>query len=105
MLLTSCAYDNQEDLFGVNVCDPEETTYSEVVSPILTQNCTLAQCHDGSNPALPDWTIIENVQANAQLIKQRTGNRTMPPSNTGLVLTAEEISDIACWVDSGAQNN
>jgi hypothetical protein len=101
----SCAYENEEDLFGSNTCQPQMVTYSQVIEPILTNNCTLLFCHDCSDPAIPDWTVFHNVQANAQEIKEHTGNRTMPPSNSGKILTAGEIDDIACWVDNGAQNN
>lgn len=103
--MNSCAYENEEELFGSNPCQPEITTYSGVVEPIIGNNCALATCHDGSNPGLPNWSILENVQAQAADIKERTGNRTMPPSSSGIVLTAKQIDDIACWVDSGAQNN
>lgn len=105
MAINSCAYENEDDLFGSNPCQPEITTYSGVVKPIIANNCALSNCHDGSNAALPNWTIFENVQANALLIKKRTGNGTMPLQSSGIVLTAKQIDDIACWVDSGAQNN
>jgi len=101
---TACAYENEEELFGVTVCDPQTTTYSGVVQPIIASNCAISGCHDGSN-TLPDWSDFSNVQSNAALIKQRTSNRTMPPSNANVTLTAAEIEQIACWVDSGAQNN
>ena len=101
----SCAYENEEELFGSNPCQPEVVTYSQVIEPILTNNCVMPLCHDGSNPLAPNWTVFENVRAHAQEIKERTGNRTMPPSTSGKILTAEQIDNIACWVDSGAQNN
>jgi len=104
LYLSGCAYESEEEIFGVNNCDPQQVTYSNVVQPIITTNCAIANCHDGGN-TLPDWTIFDNVQANAQLIKTRTSNRTMPPSNASISLTAQEIDAIACWVDSGAQNN
>lgn len=103
--LASCAYENEEDLFGVITCEPSVITYSEVIAPIININCALPACHNGSNPAIPDWTVLENVQAYASDIKEQTGNRTMPPSSSGKILTAEEIANIACWVDSGAQDN
>jgi hypothetical protein len=105
IVIKSCAYENEEELYGINPCQPNLTTYSEVVEPIIANNCALPNCHNGSNPALPDWSILENVQASALKIKERTGNRTMPPSSSGIVLTAKQIDEIACWVDSGAQNN
>lgn len=105
LLLSSCAYENEEELFGSKACQPEEITYSEVIQPIISSNCALPTCHDGSNPSVPNWTLLENVQANALKIKERTDDRTMPPSSSGVILTAEQIGDIACWVDSGAPNN
>jgi hypothetical protein len=105
LLLAACAYENEEDLFGSKTCDPQESTYSGMINPILAVNCTIPSCHDGSSPALPDWTVFENVQSSAQDIRERTGNRTMPPSRSGIVLSAEQIDDIACWVENGAQNN
>ncbi len=102
---SSCAYENEEELFGSNPCQPEVITYSAVIEPILAENCILSGCHDGSNPSLPNWNLFENVQANAAGIKERTGNRTMPPSNSGKILSAMEIDNIACWVDGGAQDN
>ncbi len=105
MAINSCAYESEDDLFGSNPCQPEITTYSDVIKPFIANNCALSNCHDGSNPALPNWGLLENVQTQALLIKERTGNRTMPPSSSGIVLTAKQIDDIACWVDNGAQNN
>jgi len=44
------------------------------------------------------------VQANADKIKQRTSDGSMPPPNN-TEPTPEEIQAIACWVDDGALNN
>ena len=104
-LVWSCAYENEEELFGVIPCQPEITTYSMIIEPILTENCAVPTCHDGSNPSLPDWTVFENVQQQAEEIKQRTGNRTMPPSGANKQLTSVQIANIACWVDNGALDN
>jgi len=103
--LISCAYENEEELFGNQNCAPNSVTFSGDIQPIIVANCALSGCHDGSNPSLPDWTVFSNVQSKAQLIKFRTGNRTMPPSNAGVQLTSDEIDAISCWVDDGALNN
>ena len=104
LLLASCAYENEDELFGEAPCEPD-ISYGQVIEPILMFNCAIPSCHDGSNPLLPDWTVFSNVQAAAPQIKERTGNRTMPPSNSGKILSARQVDDIACWVDSGALNN
>lgn len=105
MVVNSCAYENEEELFGSNLCQPEITTYSEVIEPIIDNNCALPSCHDGSNTLLPNFTILKNLQNNPLLLKNFIVTRTMPPSNSGIVLTVKQIDDIACWVDNGAQNN
>ena len=104
-LVWSCAYENEEELFGANPCDPDIVTYQLVIEPIFSQNCSIPGCHDGSNNSIPDWQVFSNVEAYAQEIKQRTGDRTMPPSSSDKLLSAKQIADIACWVDNGAQNN
>ncbi len=101
----SCAYDSEEEVFGAPDCDPQTTTFSGVIEPIIAAKCALPGCHNGTNNSVPNWTVFSNVQANASNIKTRTSNRTMPPSSANVSLTAAEIEAIACWVDSGAQNN
>jgi hypothetical protein len=105
LILSACGYDNEEELFGSKLCDPEQVTYSGVIAPLITTNCAITSCHDGNNPNLPNWSIFENVKANAQEIRERTTDGTMPPSASGLILSAEGIDNIACWVENGAQNN
>ena len=80
------------------------TSYKDEIIPIIEASCAVADCHDGSDTALPDWTIYANVEALAQTIKRRTSNRTMPPPGSP-GLTPTEIQAIACWVDDGALNN
>ena len=80
------------------------TSYKDEIIPIIEASCAVADCHDGSDTALPDWTMYANVEALAETIKRRTGNRTMPPPGSPGLTTAE-IQAIACWVDDGALNN
>jgi hypothetical protein len=79
-------------------------SYNDNITPIINANCAISGCHDGSNAALPNWTDLETVQANAADIKTRTSDGTMPPAGRPDLKT-EEIQAIACWVDDGALNN
>lgn len=79
-------------------------SYNENIIPIINANCAISGCHDGSSAALPDWTDLTTVQANAADIKTRTSEGTMPPAGRP-DLKVEEIQAIACWVDDGALNN
>lgn len=79
------------------------TSYSATVQSIIQTSCAISGCHNGSS-AQPNWTILSNVQAAAQNIKNRTSSKTMPPAGQ-TPLTDEEIALIACWVDDGAKDN
>lgn len=80
------------------------TSYADVIAPIISSSCNLPTCHDGSNASVPSWAILSNVQDKASEIKDRTGNRSMPPDSQP-PLDQEEIDVIACWVDLGAKDN
>ena len=77
-----------------------DITFSQV-NLIIQTNCAVSGCHDGNQT--PDFRDVNNVVGNASLIKQRTGNKTMPAG--GGSLTDEQIATIACWVDDGASGN
>lgn len=79
-------------------------SFKEDIFPIIELNCAIADCHDGSDVALPDWTVFTTVQSLAGTIKLRTSNETMPPPGSP-DLTPSQIQAIACWVDDGATNN
>lgn len=78
------------------------TSLMDDVMPIITANCAVSGCHDGSSGII-SWANKNNVIANAANIGTRTGNGTMPPA--GRSISDEEIQTIACWVDDGADDN
>jgi len=75
-------------------------SYSATISLIISTNCTITGCHNGTQ--FPDFRVFKNIHDNAGQIKTLTGNRTMPEEGS---LTQAEISLIACWVDDGALEN
>lgn len=77
-------------------------SYNDEIIPIINENCAINACHDGSNSQLPNWTILVNIRENAQNIKTRTLNETMPPDAS---MDPEKIQAIACWIDDGALDN
>ena len=76
------------------------TSWELEVAPIIANNCAISGCHAGTQP--PDFREFQNVVNNAENIKTRTGNGTMPPNAT---ITDNQIQLIACWVDDGARDN
>jgi uncharacterized membrane protein len=99
-----CTYDNAEELHGKQDCGPESVSFSNNIAPLISTNCALSGCHV-SGQQLPVLENYQQISQNAQAVKTKTGNGTMPPDGSGKSLTLEEINQIACWVDSGSQNN
>lgn len=83
--------------------DNTNTSYINQIQPILATSCNLPSCH-GAGTGARDWTNFQNLKTNANNVKTRTGNRSMP-INPGPALTQSQIDLIACWVDDGAANN
>jgi len=90
-----------------NDCEFSETvlistgiSYKDTIESIISMNCTISGCHNGS--IFPDFRTFATIQSRAASIKLKTGNRTMPQGRT---LTQNQIDQIACWVDDGAPNN
>ncbi|MCW5912807.1 MAG: SprB repeat-containing protein [Cyclobacteriaceae bacterium] len=79
-------------------------SYTTDIAPIIQVNCIKSGCHNGDNGADKNWSVFSNVKEKALAIKARTGDRSMPQDSPN-ALTQAQIDMIACWVDSGAQNN
>lgn len=77
-------------------------SYDASIKAIIQNSCATTGCHvsGGTSPNLTDFATI---QTNADRIKARTGNKSMPAG--GGSLTDDEIAMIACWVNDGALNN
>lgn len=92
--------DSNDCEFTQNVSISSGISYSTDISNIISTNCAISGCHNGSQ--FPDFRSFSNIQSNAANIKIRTGNKSMPQGRT---LTQAQIDMIACWVDDGAINN
>jgi hypothetical protein len=73
---------------------------SNHIAPIISANCAISGCHNGSQS--PNLSSKSSIIDKAARIKARTSDRSMPRGRT---LTEEQIDQIACWVDAGAKNN
>lgn len=110
LLLTSCYYDNEEDLYGQLVpCDTSIVTYSVQVVSILSQNCY--KCHggnaiDGSGIKLQDFQVLKKYAVNGTLLavlKHQPGSKQMPKN--AAKLSNCNIAVIETWINRGALQN
>lgn len=105
-MISSCAYDNAEDLYGIRECFPGDSgaSFSLSIAPIIDANCAVTGCHINGQQQ-PTLISYEQISSYAGKIKLRTSNGTMPPPESGNRLEQLEIDKIACWVDDGALDN
>lgn len=111
MILQSCYYDNEEELYPVldpNACDTVSVSFAATVFPILEANCV--SCHSGSFPAgnipLEDHAdILLTAQSGSLVgtIAHEPGFSPMPQG--GGQLPECNIKKIRAWVEDGAPNN
>ncbi len=99
----SCSGDSEEDLFGAPDCSIPVSLSADIL-PLLQNNCALSGCHTGGT-GLPNFTEKQTVLTYADEIRRRTREGSMPPPNSGVSLTREEINLITCWVDQGKKDN
>ena len=103
LIISACAYDNEEDLFGENDCN-STVSFAQDVQPIIEAHCAIPDCHvSGAQP--PNLMQTSTIISRADRIRDRTQSRTMPPSSSGITLTEAEIQTIDCWVQQGANEN
>lgn len=99
----SCSGDSEEDLFGAPDCSIPVSPSADIL-PLLQNNCALSGCHTGGT-GLPNFAEKQTVLTYADEIRRRTREGSMPPPNSGVSLTREEINLITCWVDQGKKDN
>jgi uncharacterized membrane protein len=109
--LSSCYYDNEEDLYPSRfVCDTTKTiSFARDVTPVLKQNCWT--CHSsstasalGSNIILETPTDITSRSSKLlKAIKHESGVPSMPKNSTKM--TDCEILIIENWINQGGNDN
>ncbi|MFL5754545.1 MAG: hypothetical protein ACJ76F_14120 [Bacteroidia bacterium] len=100
-LLSTCKKKNE---FKHLDCSKIDSKYSTAIKSIISSNCTLSGCHDGSSSASNLTTydkvkpFVDNGQFNEQVIK----TKAMPQNRS---LSQDERNKIKCWLDDGGPNN
>ncbi|MFO7934813.1 MAG: hypothetical protein R6U78_12120 [Bacteroidales bacterium] len=107
--LTGCYWDNEEDLFPVDLCDTVDVSFSGDVIPILTNNCL--SCHSNASAAsfgngitLEDYEDIAAASSRiVGAINHEDGFSPMPRNQEKLDTCLIRI--IETWVNDGVPNN
>ncbi|WP_137091419.1 hypothetical protein [Mangrovivirga cuniculi] len=101
---TATIIDNNGCAATVNFNIDASVSFSTDVEPLIQNNCAVSGCHVSGTGrvVLADYN---DIQSNANNIRQRVSTGVMPPQNSGYDLTQQQRDDIVCWVDAGAKNN
>lgn len=112
MSLTSCYYDNEEELYpkpdNKIACGDAPVTFSSDVSPIISSNCL--QCHSQAanmgNVILEGYTQIKIYADNGQLYGVVSHSQGFSPMPKNMAKLSDcNIAIIKKWIDSGSPNN
>ena len=106
LTVSSCYYDNEEDLYPGNTCDTTNVTYSKSVAPIFAGYCN--SCHSGSNPSGNIVTdnhasVVANMSRIWGAINQKPGFSPMPKN--GGTLSTCDLATIDIWIAQGMPDN
>ncbi len=84
--------------------DPGVSFQKDVI-PIIKTKCNMVDCH--GEKGFPKFYTYKMLRAKAKKIKKRIVAKVepMPPKDSPLQLTKEEINILNAWVDAGAPNN
>jgi hypothetical protein len=102
--LSSCYYDNEEDLYGIT-CDTTAVSYSADIWPIIETNCQTG-CHAPGGSAIghifTDHASVLAKVTNGSMMNRVVELRNMPPSG---VLTDCQVNRMRAWILQGALDN
>ena len=102
--LSSCYYDNEEDLYG-STCDTTAVSYAADIWPIIETNCQTG-CHAPGGSAIghifTDHASVMAKVINGSMKNRVVVQRDMPP---GTVLTDCQVQKVEAWMLQGALDN
>ena len=107
LLLSSCYYDNYDDLVvDGNACDTVSMKYSVDIAPIIDNSCV--SCHSGSAPAgnidLSTYSSVKVYADNGSLLgsmEHKNGYSPMPKNQNKLDDCT--ISKVSAWINQGSK--
>ena len=109
VLISSCYYEAEEDLFPPQVCNPGTVTFSGTINGLLNSyGCT--GCHVGPSPS-GNFTLLNYDDVKAKVddgklwgaINHMPGFSPMPDG--AAKMNQCDINKIRAWMDAGAPNN
>ncbi|MBI1288929.1 MAG: hypothetical protein GC178_15280 [Flavobacteriales bacterium] len=109
VLLSSCYYDNEEQVYEYynqnNTCDTSAVTFANDIMPMIQGNCVSGGCHMAGgtgNGIFENYSEVKAKVDNGSMMQRVVVAQDMPP---GGGLTSCQISQMQAWILNGAPNN
>jgi hypothetical protein len=110
-LLVNCSKDKVPVPIVLNTSDchyPDNISYSQTISPILTNNCNSCHTYPGSGSInLDSYSNVKLVAQSGQLVQSviHDTNYVIMPPPPRIGLDSCEIKALKIWIQQGCQNN
>lgn len=117
-LITACKHDSLIEIPASKIdCNNGEIDFVNQVLPILQTSCAVSGCHNAGSKK--DGVILDTYKnimetgginagdANSSKLYEvlvETGNDIMPPTSSGMSLSASQKNIIKDWINQGAKN-
>ncbi len=102
ILVVSCYYDSEEELYGIAACNNTTLTYTARIATLMTAKCVV--CHDassGNSVVLENYNQVKDQFTNGQAlcaVERNAGCSAMPQSGP---LSACDLEACQQWVQAG----
>lgn len=101
--ISSCTYkETEQEMPVVTLCDSLNVTYSGDIQEIISVNCNMSGCHDGTFPEFISYQGLKDYVDNGKINQRVLVDKNMPPSAP---LADSLLAKIQCWIEEGAPNN
>ena len=100
---SACSNDSEEEILGRNDCK-EEVLYTKTIKPLMKTNCAVKGCHVSGGED-PDLSSYDKVLDNLKEIEEQVTAKEMPPKDSGIKFSDEEMEALLCWIHQGGLNN
>lgn len=109
VLISSCYYDNEEELYPSTMCITENMSLQTNIVPILQNNCyschSIATAPANRNVILEGYDELIKYVNNGQLVGAIRHESDYPMPQNAPKLSSCNISKIESWIDAGALDN
>lgn len=88
-------------------CDPDSVYFVNDILPFISSNCAMSGCHDAASAGgdqVP-YTNYQQINSNRGDMLQEMLDGNMPPWDSGITLTSEQIAMFQLWISQGHHNN